>query len=202
MEPTSVTEAFSFSMSVPITELKVQTDKKGWHTVSVCSPLPCSTCLHNNNSRTLSYHLNLVSLASLHLTTSVTDLVLADEMWPCHRFSSSLSPGLCEDHCSSLLAHVPCWTQISFLPFNEEHLHFLLLDKTLAHDNSTSRSWQSELWHCAIPFSLPYTNPASLLTLNAPSCFRTRVGDLCFALFLPLISSVFLNSSCPGRVKG
>lgn len=74
-----MTEAFSFSLSVPVTELKVQTDKKGWHTVSVCSPHSCRTFLHNNNSRTLSYPLNLVSLASLHLTTSVTDLVLVDE---------------------------------------------------------------------------------------------------------------------------
>lgn len=120
----------------------------------------------------------------------------------CHCFPSSLSPGPCEDHCSSLLAHVPCWTQISFLPFNEEHLHFLLLDKTPAHDNSASRSWQSEPWHWATSFSLPFTNPASLLTLNATSCCRTRVGALCFALFLPLISSALLHSSCPGRVKG
>lgn len=65
LETTSVTEAFSFSMSVPITELKVQTDKQGWQTVSVCSPHSCSTFLLNNKVRTPSYLLNLVSFASL-----------------------------------------------------------------------------------------------------------------------------------------
>lgn len=60
-----------------------------------------------------------------------------------------------------------CWTQVSFLPFSEEHSHFLLLDQTLPM--ITVHPWSANLHPGTVQFRFHCPTPI------LPSCWLWMV---------------------------